>query len=103
MSDIGSHLAVTKLAKLAVNVEELDLSNISSKISAEKYQGYGIPGAGAVIGKQSDIGSVQQKIEEIFKFSHATRAGDGSDPFSRYKYCFSEYISAINNLLDDKK
>lgn len=106
-SEIGSHLEANQFIKhkLAINIKDLDLSNISSHISAEKYQGFGIPGAGAVIGKQaqSDQGSAQQKIEEIYKFSHASRAGDGSDPFSRYKYCFSEYISAISNLLDDKQ
>lgn len=41
------------------------------------------------------------KFTDVFDFSHAQRLGDGSDPFSRYKYCFAEFIKAMQNLLDE--
>jgi hypothetical protein len=41
------------------------------------------------------------KKEEHFKFSHTTRAGDGSDPFRRYQFSFNQYSNAILNMIDD--
>ena len=42
------------------------------------------------------------KALAIFNFSHATRAGDGSDPFNRYEYCFKEYLQAIASIVDSE-
>jgi len=33
-------------------------------------------------------------------FTNPKRAGDGSDPFSRYQYCFNEFQRALQNLVD---
>jgi hypothetical protein len=35
------------------------------------------------------------------KIGNATRTGDGSNPFSRYEYCFKEYMDAIDSLIDE--
>ena len=40
-------------------------------------------------------------LELAKMFSHVRRAGDGSDPFRRYQYCFNEYNKAIQNLVDE--
>lgn len=41
-----------------------------------------------------------KRLELLEMFSHVTRAGDGSDPFRRYQYCFNEYNKAIQNIVD---
>lgn len=37
----------------------------------------------------------------VLRIGNASRAGDGSDPFRRYEYCFNEYLDAIENLIDE--
>ena len=82
--------------------------NESSDLTDGMFRGLGIPGAGAVIGgdlqmnKSYKSDSVSIDLDPIYQFSHAFRAGDGSDPFSRYEFMIKEYIKGIMNLIDSE-
>ena len=46
-------------------------------------------------------GVLDPKSDDLFKFSHTTRTGDGSDPFRRYQFSFNQYQNAIMHMIDE--